>query len=55
MKARERNAQKNQLLNDGDILILKRIIDKNPTSYLDEVAFQFGLAPLCIAAQFGDA
>ena len=43
IKARDRNAQKNQLLNDGDLLVLKRIVDENPNYYLDEFAFQFGM------------
>ena len=44
MKARDTKMQKNQLLNDGDVLILKGIVDENPNYYLDELAFLFGMS-----------
>ena len=31
------------LLDDGDIIILKGIVDENPNLYLDELGFLFGI------------
>lgn len=33
MKASNNNAEKNHLLDDGDVLILKEIVDENPNFY----------------------
>ena len=43
LKARDKTAHKNQLLDDSDVLILKHIVDENPNFYLDELVFQFGM------------
>ena len=44
MKARDKNMKKNQLMDDGDVLVLKDIVDNNPNYYLDELAFLFGMS-----------
>ena len=44
IKARDKNTQKNQLMNDADVLVLKDIVDNNPNYYLDELAFLFGMS-----------
>ena len=44
MKARDKNAKRNQLLDDGDLLLLKKIGDENTDCYLDELAFLFGMS-----------
>ena len=41
MKRINKNTRKNELLDDGDVLILKGIVDQNPNFYLDELAFLF--------------
>ena len=43
LKARDKSAKKNQLMDDADILVLKGIVDENPNYYLDELAFMFGM------------
>ena len=43
IKARDKNAKKNELLDDSNILCLKEIVDSNPNYYLDELAFVFGM------------
>ena len=43
VKRMDKNAKKNELMNDADILSLKDIVDENPNLYLDEIAFLFGI------------
>ena len=43
LKAQDKTARKNQLLNDNNVLALKHIVDENPNLYLDQLAFQFGM------------
>ena len=43
LKGKNKNATKNELLNDHDILVLKEIVDNNPNCYLDELAFLYGV------------
>ena len=43
LKAWNKGAPRNQVLNDGDVQVIKRIVDDNPNLYLDEIAFQFGM------------
>ena len=43
LKAANKNVNKNQLIDDGGIIILKRIVDENPNLYLDELTFLFGM------------
>ena len=38
-----KNARKNEVLDDGDILMLKEMVVRNPNYYLDELAFLFGM------------
>ena len=38
-----KHAKRNEVLDDGDILALKELIDENPNYYLDELAFDFGV------------
>ena len=37
------HAEKGELMNGGDALILKDIVDKNLNTYLDELSFLFGM------------
>ena len=39
--ARDMNKWKGELIDDGDVLILKGIVNKNPNLYLDELSFLF--------------
>ena len=43
LKAWNKGAQRNQILDDGGVLMLKRIVDGNPNYFLDEIAFMFGM------------
>ena len=43
IKAQDKNAKKNELLDDSNILCLKEIVDSSPNYYLDELAFVFGM------------
>ena len=37
------NAKRNKLLDDGDSLVLKGLIDDNPNLYLDKIVVLFGI------------
>ena len=43
LQAKDMNARKGELMDDGDVLILKGIVDNNPNLYLDELSFLFGI------------
>jgi len=43
LKAWNRGAHRNQVLDDGNILVIKAIVDANPNYYLDEIAFDFDI------------
>ena len=43
MKACDKHAKKNELLDDSDIFCLKEIVDTNPNYYLNELVFHFGM------------
>lgn len=43
IKRINKNTRKNELLDNGDVLILKGIVDQNPNFYLDELAYFFGM------------
>ena len=43
LKAWHKDAKRDQVLDDGDVLIVKGIVDENPNHYLDEIAFLFGM------------
>eukprot|EP00555_Chaetoceros_dichaeta_P014713 CAMPEP_0198271402 /NCGR_PEP_ID=MMETSP1447-20131203/49036_1 /TAXON_ID=420782 /ORGANISM="Chaetoceros dichaeta, Strain CCMP1751" /LENGTH=163 /DNA_ID=CAMNT_0043963973 /DNA_START=160 /DNA_END=648 /DNA_ORIENTATION=- len=43
MKVKYRHARTGEIMDDGDILVLKEIVDENPNLYLDELAFLFGI------------
>ena len=43
LHARGMNARKGEVMDDGDVLILKGIVDSNPNLYLDELSFLFGI------------
>ena len=42
LQKKYKGARKNESIDDGEILIIKEIVDENPNLYLDEIAFLFG-------------